>query len=90
MNDGIIDLEDVSDFMRLQREHTRPAMYAQLITPREMVYPVIDSTIAARLGICRIMRISFVALHMYIRNVFKRLFGTIVAWSQKVILQYRN
>ncbi len=51
MNDGIIDLEDVSDFMRLQREHTRPAMYAQLITPREMVYPVIDSTIAARLGI---------------------------------------
>jgi hypothetical protein len=49
--DWIIDIEDISDFVRQQREHTRPAMYAQLITPREMVYPVMDGTIAARLGI---------------------------------------
>jgi hypothetical protein len=49
--DWIIDIEDISDFVRQQREHTRPVTYAQLITPREMVYPVIGSTIAARLGI---------------------------------------
>jgi len=40
--DWIVDLTDISDFVRAQREHATPSRYDQLVTPRERVYPVSD------------------------------------------------
>ena len=48
----LLGIEDVSDFVRRQREHaTSP--FNRLITPREEVYPVTDHAVAARLGVTR-------------------------------------
>jgi hypothetical protein len=50
--DWIVEIEDVSDFVAEQRRHTHDAAaYAQLLTPREDVYPVADAEVAARLGL---------------------------------------
>jgi hypothetical protein len=46
----LLDIEDVSDFVREQSEHAK-SPYAFLVTPREEVYPVNDSEVAARLGL---------------------------------------
>jgi hypothetical protein len=37
----IIDIEDISEFVQQQRQNILPG-YAQLITPRETVYPVVN------------------------------------------------
>jgi hypothetical protein len=50
----ILDIEDVSDFVREQYEHARIGNYAQLATPREMVYPVEDESVVAHLEISTI------------------------------------
>lgn len=47
----IIDIEDISDFVRQQYEHVKSGNYAALETPREMVYPVSDTAVSKRLGI---------------------------------------
>jgi hypothetical protein len=47
----ILDIEDISEFVREQYEHVRIGNYAQLATPREMVYPVDDESVVARLEI---------------------------------------
>lgn len=47
----ILAIEDVSDFVREQYQYVRAGAYEKLITPREMVYPVADAQVAARLGI---------------------------------------
>ena len=47
----IIEIEDISEFVREQYEHVRLNNYAKLATPREMVYPVKDEHVTARLEI---------------------------------------
>ena len=45
-----LGIEDVSEFVREQREHAK-SPFDRLITPKEEVYPVNDPEIAARLGV---------------------------------------
>ena len=47
----IVGVEDISDFVRQQRQHARSYPYSQLITPRERVYPVNYPRVAAALGL---------------------------------------
>ncbi|HLZ62874.1 MAG TPA: DUF4291 domain-containing protein [Ktedonosporobacter sp.] len=47
----IIEIEDISDFVREQYAHVRSGAYTQLLTPHEMMYPVHDPAVVARLGI---------------------------------------
>ena len=49
----IIDIEDISDFVRQQYEHVKGRRYDELITPRETVYSVDNSALAGRLGLHR-------------------------------------
>jgi hypothetical protein len=50
--DWIVEIEDVSEFVAEQRRHALDAAsYAQLLTPREEVYPVADAEVTARLGL---------------------------------------
>jgi hypothetical protein len=46
----LLDIEDVSEFVREQSQHAR-SPFDRLITPREEVYPVTDPEVAARLGL---------------------------------------
>jgi hypothetical protein len=47
----IVDVEDISGFMREQREHAMAGAYNRLVTPREEVYPVHDQVVSARLSL---------------------------------------
>lgn len=47
----LLDIEDISDFVREQRPHAAGAPYDDLITPREHVYPVTDPGTMHRLGL---------------------------------------
>lgn len=47
--DWIIDIEDISSFVHQQSGNL--GSLSELVTPRERVYPVVDSSIAKRLGI---------------------------------------
>lgn len=47
----ILEIEDISNFVREQRQWVLQGMYEQLLTPREMVYPVRDVEVARRLGV---------------------------------------
>lgn len=47
----IIEIEDVSDFVREQRTVLENEGLAALVTPREDVYPVADVELATRLGL---------------------------------------
>jgi hypothetical protein len=47
--DWLIEVQDISDFVREQRENAK-APYDRLVTPSEDVYPVADSEVARRLG----------------------------------------
>ena len=47
----ILDIEDISDFVREQRLRAAGAPYDSLITPREQVYPVGNPTTVHRLGL---------------------------------------
>ena len=51
----IINIEDVTDFVHQQHEYVKAHDYAQLITPREMVYPVDDAAVARKLGVSSIL-----------------------------------
>jgi hypothetical protein len=44
-----VSIEDISDFVRAQRENSSPTRYDQLVTPRERVYPVTDEAIIENL-----------------------------------------
>ena len=48
--DWLLEIEDISDFVREQRANAK-APYDRLVTPREDVYPVADLEVAARLGL---------------------------------------
>ena len=50
-HEWILDIEDISEFVREQYEYVRKGNYAQLATPREIVYPVDDESVVARLEI---------------------------------------
>lgn len=47
----ILEIEDISDFVREQREHIGPAHHNRLLTPYETIYPVDDAVLASRLGL---------------------------------------
>jgi len=51
--DWIVDIEDISAFVRQQKAHAHTTPYTQLITPKEAVYPIHDVELAARLGLSR-------------------------------------
>ena len=51
--DWILDIEDVSEFVRKQHDHTALESRRHLHTPRETVYPVDDVNVAVRLGLRR-------------------------------------
>jgi hypothetical protein len=48
--DWLLEVEDISDFVREQRANAK-APYDRLVTPREDVYPVADPEVAKRLGV---------------------------------------
>ena len=51
--DWIVSIEDISGFVAEQRPQAECNGFANLVTPREEVYPVASQEIAARLGIER-------------------------------------
>jgi hypothetical protein len=48
--DWLLGIEDISEFVAEQRANAK-APFDRLVTPREEVYPVADSEVAARLGL---------------------------------------
>ena len=46
----LLEIQDISEFVRQQSEHARPP-FDRLITPKEEVYPVNDPEVAGRLGV---------------------------------------
>jgi hypothetical protein len=52
--DWVVEIEDISDFVRDQREYAKsPELYAKLLVPREDVYPITDSKTKSRLGVSK-------------------------------------
>lgn len=49
--DWIVNIEDISSFVREQYKAVMNGNLAELMTPKERVYPVTDSSVAGRLGI---------------------------------------
>ena len=50
--DWIVEIEDISDFIRDQREYAKSReLYAKLLIPREDVYPITDSKTKSLLGV---------------------------------------
>ncbi len=49
--DWIVDIEDISAFVKQQREHASTSPYTQLVMPKEVVYPIHDVELATRLGL---------------------------------------
>jgi hypothetical protein len=47
----VIGIEDISDFVHEQRQYAQAHAYEQLMTPRELVYPVADAAVASRLDL---------------------------------------
>jgi hypothetical protein len=47
----IVDIEDISSFVREQHRHGADKRYEALLTPREEVYAVVDEQVAAKLGV---------------------------------------
>ncbi len=47
----IVDIEDISAFVRQQKENAHTTPYTQLVMPKEEVYPLHDVKLAARLGL---------------------------------------
>jgi hypothetical protein len=48
--DWLLELRDISEFVREQKENA-VAPYDRLVMPREHVYPVVDVEVAGRLGV---------------------------------------
>ena len=50
--DWIVEIEDISDFVRDQREYAQaPELYSKLLVPREETYPVTDPKTRSRIGV---------------------------------------
>jgi hypothetical protein len=47
----IVRIEDISDFVARERENVEPSRIEQLLTPRELVYPVTNVETRRRLGV---------------------------------------
>ena len=52
----ILEIEDITDFVKQQYEYVKARDYVHLVVPREMVYPVEDMVVAERLGIAKYSR----------------------------------
>lgn len=46
----LLGIEDISDFVRRQYQHVLSGTFAELLTPKEEVYPVVDRESRRRLG----------------------------------------
>ena len=51
----IVNIEDISDFVREQHQHVMARRYAELVTPRETVYKVASDAVAKRLEVSRLV-----------------------------------
>ncbi len=51
--DWCLEIQDVSEFVREQREQVMSRQYERLITPKENVYSVTDARVAEKLGLDR-------------------------------------
>jgi hypothetical protein len=49
--DWVMTIEDISEFVAIQRENVRAKDYANLLTPREDVYKITEPEVAERLGV---------------------------------------
>lgn len=49
--EGIVSIDDISDFVAAQRENAKNEDYAGLLTPVEDLYPVSDAGVRLRLGL---------------------------------------
>lgn len=49
-SDWILDIEDITPFVHQQHLHARRQNFEQLVTPREIIYPVSDPRVVAKLG----------------------------------------
>lgn len=47
----ILDIQDISAFVAEQEQHARYGSGDEFVTPRELVYPVADPQVAARIGV---------------------------------------
>jgi hypothetical protein len=52
-NDWVVSIEDISEFVAIQRENVRAKDYANLLTPREDVYKITEPEVAERLGVAQ-------------------------------------
>ncbi|GCE12022.1 DUF4291 domain-containing protein [Tengunoibacter tsumagoiensis] len=48
--DWIIDIEDITPFVKQQSQFAREYPYQHLLVPQEKIYPILDSQLAKRLG----------------------------------------
>jgi hypothetical protein len=52
--DWILDIEDISSFVRQQRLHAQSGDYSKLIIPQETVYTIEDAELAQKLAVSRL------------------------------------
>jgi len=46
----VLDIEDISEFVKEQRSNARPTLYENLVTPKENLYLIKDPELAKRVG----------------------------------------
>ena len=50
-NEWIVEIKDITDFVREQYKHVKSNQLDKLIVAKERVYPVTDMDIAAQIGV---------------------------------------
>ena len=50
-NEWIVEIKDITDFVREQHKHVKSNQLDKLIVARERVYPVTDKDVAAQIGV---------------------------------------
>jgi hypothetical protein len=50
-HDWILDVEDITGFVRQQHRYAQPHAYDQLVLPKEAVYPLTTQSVIRRLGL---------------------------------------
>ena len=50
-NEWIVDIKDITDFVREQHKHVKSGQLDKLIVARERVYPVTNKDVATQIGV---------------------------------------
>ena len=50
-NEWIVEIKDITDFVREQHKHVKSNQLDKLIVAKERVYPVTDADVAAQIGV---------------------------------------